>query len=182
MSLSTKSFIREIKEFAASTGESGLKHSGTGVVREGEEVIQNKMTNSEHDRSDRKEAEVFELLRDLTYDLLKRFGRPDYQPDRAHGDFSVHGDYSGYPQVVVFISNLEMMRPPVISELQQLVEEIPGWEIEVTVAVRGHYDDWPNMGLYIRPHEIIDGLQRQYFPKEFQNLEYVGARPGTAND
>jgi hypothetical protein len=31
-------------------------------------------------------------------------------------------------------------------------------------------------------HEIIDGLQRQYFPKEFQNIEYVGARPDTVKD
>ena len=75
-----------------------------------------------------------------------------------------------------------MLRPTVIAELQRLIKQFPGWEIEVTVAVRGHYDDWPRMGLYIRPHEIIDGLQRQYFPKEFQNIEYAGARRGTAYD
>jgi hypothetical protein len=38
------------------------------------------------------------------------------------------------------------------------------------------------MGLYIRPHEIIDALQRHYFPAEFQRLEYEGARRGTAHD
>jgi hypothetical protein len=38
------------------------------------------------------------------------------------------------------------------------------------------------MGLYIRPNEIIDGLQRQFFPKEFQDIEYRRARRGTAFD
>jgi len=38
------------------------------------------------------------------------------------------------------------------------------------------------MGLYIRPHEIIDALQRQYLPAEFQTVEYEGARRGTERD
>lgn len=42
--------------------------------------------------------------------------------------------------------------------------------------MRDQYDDWPSMGLYIRPDQIIDALQRQYFPQEFQNSEYPGAR------
>jgi hypothetical protein len=58
----------------------------------------------------------------------------------------------------------------------------PGWELVVAVAVPGHYDDWPDMGLYVRLHEIIDGLQRKYFPKEFQNFEYEGSRTGTERD
>ncbi len=140
------------------------------------------MVASQQDNRDREQAEVFERLRDCTCELLQHFGRPDYQPEYPHGDYSVHGDYSGHSQVVVFVGNLEMLRPPVVSALQQLIKEFPGWEIDVTVAVRGHYDDWPNMGLYIRQHEIIDGLQRQYFPKDFQNIEYAGARRGTAYD
>jgi hypothetical protein len=38
------------------------------------------------------------------------------------------------------------------------------------------------MGLTIRDHEIIDGLQRQYFPREFQSIRYRGSRPGTERD
>jgi hypothetical protein len=125
---------------------------------------------------------TFERIRDRAYDLLKHFGRPDYQPDQGHRDYSMQGDYSGHPEVVVFIGSLEMLRPPVIAKLQGLIRDFPGWQITVTVAMRGHYDDWPNMGLYIRPHEIIDGLQRQYFPEEFQSIEYEGARRGTAYD
>jgi hypothetical protein len=34
----------------------------------------------------------------------------------------------------------------------------------------------------VRPHEIIDGLQRQYFPKEFQGIEYEGSRREMGHD
>ena len=38
------------------------------------------------------------------------------------------------------------------------------------------------MGLTIRKHEIIDGLQRQYFPEEFQSFRYADSKPGTGFD
>ena len=138
------------------------------------------MSTGEADRRYDEQNDMFEHLRCRVDDLLKRFGKPDSLIE--YGDYAVHGDYNGYPQVVAFVHNLDLLRPVVASELQQLVSSYPGWEIVVTVAVRGHYDDWPNMGLYIRPHEIIDGLQRQYFPKELQDLKYPGAGPGTEND
>jgi hypothetical protein len=75
-----------------------------------------------------------------------------------------------------------MLAPNIVDQLHDVIKEFPGWQIVITVAVRGHYDDRPRMGLYIRPHEIIDGLQRQFFPKEFQGLKYPGGRRGTAND
>jgi hypothetical protein len=128
------------------------------------------------------ESHTFEQLYPLIEQILERFGRPNYLPQQPRGDFTVHGDYLGYPEVVVFVSNLEMLRPPIIAALQELIKSFPGWQITMTIAMRGHYDDWPHMGLYIRPHEIIDGLQRQYFPEEFQSLEYGGARRGGAHD
>ena len=33
------------------------------------------------------------------------------------------------------------------------------------------------MGLIVSGDEIVDGLQRQYLSKEFQNVEYEGSRP-----
>lgn len=138
------------------------------------------MTTTKNARNRVEQIAIFEQLRRQVDALLEKFGRPDTLSKK--GDYTVHGDYSGHPQVVAFIGNLDMLRPRVILELQQLIKKFPGWEIEVTVAVREHYDDWPNMGLYIRPHEIIDGLQRQYFPKEFQDVAYEGARRGTAYD
>lgn len=141
------------------------------------------MTEREQERRRyREQATTFRQLQESIEAVLKKFGRPDYMPDQTYGDFTVHGDYGGYPQAVVFVNNLEMLQPRVIAELQKIIQGYPGWQIEVTVAVRGHDDDWPDMGLYIRPHEIIDALQRQYFPKEFQDLKYLGARRGTAYD
>ncbi len=138
------------------------------------------MTAAEEDREHAERVEVFERLGRRVDDILKKYGAPDSLSRK--GDYTVHGDYSGHPQVVAFVGKLDMLRPAVIAELQRLIKEFPGWEIEITVAVRGHYDDWPSMGLYIRPHEIVDGLQRQYFPNEFQDIAYENARPGTAYD
>jgi hypothetical protein len=88
----------------------------------------------------------------------------------------VDSDYFGYTEVVIFVDDLALLHPAIVSKLQQIIKDFPGWQIIVTVTVRGHPDDWPDMGLYIRPDEIIDALQRQYFSQEFQGLEYPGAR------
>lgn len=138
---------------------------------------------NEHDLGSEPQVKIFEDLRDRSLHLLEQFGESGYRPPYpSEVDYSVEGDFGGYPEVVVYVDNLKMLRPPVINALQVLIKEYPGWQITVTVTVRGHYDDWPNMGLYVRPHEIIDGLQRQYFPEEFQGLQYEGARHGTAYD
>ncbi len=128
-----------------------------------------------------REAHVFEELYARIEQLLERFGRPDFIPDQPPGDYTVHGDYGGNCQAVIFVNNLKMLRPAVVAALQNLIKDYAGWQISMTVAIRDHRE-WPNMGLYIRPHEIIDGLQRQYFPNEFQDIEYEGARRGTAYD
>jgi hypothetical protein len=112
--------------------------------------------------------------------LLEQYGRPDSLS--GLGDYSAHADFRQSPQVKVSISNLELLRPLIVYQLQEIVKDFPGWEIVAAVALEEHLEDWPNMGLYIRPHEIIDGLQRQYFPKEFQDIEYVGGRRGTEDD
>jgi hypothetical protein len=140
------------------------------------------ITMTERDRIDHEQLDVFEELYPRVEELMERFGQPDFLPGRRHGDYMVHGDYGGYPEVVVFVHNLALLRPAVVEELQRLIREYPGWQITITVAPRDRQRDWPNMGLYVRPHEIIDGLQRQYFPKELQNIEYEGARRGTAFD
>ncbi len=93
----------------------------------------------------------------------------------------MHGDYSEYPQVVVFVDDLKLLRPPVVDALQQLVKEYPGWQIDLMVTSRGH-EDWPNMGISIRDNEIVDDLQRQYFPHEYQNLAYENSRRGNVLD
>ncbi len=61
----------------------------------------------------REQREIFETLYPRVEKLLERFGRPDYLPGQPDGDYSVHGDYSGYPQIVVFVGDLKMLRPTV---------------------------------------------------------------------
>jgi hypothetical protein len=137
------------------------------------------MSSQDEDHHYEQQVEVFESLVRAVDAILEQYGKHD---SLEPGDYSIYEDYWGFPQVKVSINNLKLLRPEVIHKLQQTVNAYPGWEIVVAVAVRGHYDDWPNMGLYIRPHEIIDGLQREYLPAEFQNLHYEGARRGTVND
>ncbi len=136
-------------------------------------------TSKDEDSRYEQQLKIFGRLIDRINTLLKRYGEHDLLKP---GDYSIYDDYWGYPQVKVSINNLELLQPSIIEGLQTIVKAYPAWEIVVAVAVRGHYNDWREMGLYIRPHEIIDGLQRQYFPKEFQDIEYQGARHGTAYD
>src|ERR1700733_3847190 len=137
----------------------------------------NTMSRDEYDRRQTKQFAVFKDLSSLVDKALRHFGRPDFQSGQRHGDYAVHGDYSEYPQVVVFVHNLELLRQPVVSALQQLLKEFPGWQIDLMVGLWDHLKDWPNMGISVRANEIVDDLQRQYFPKEFRNLAYEGGRP-----
>ncbi len=139
------------------------------------------MDRDEYDRRQNEQYIVFERLCDLVGEVLERFGRPDYLPDQPHGDFQINCDYSEYPRVVVFVDNLKLLLPAVVDALQQLAKEYPGWHIDLAVTTRGH-EDWPNMGISIRADEIVDDLQRQYFPKEFQDLAFEGARRGSVVD
>ena len=76
------------------------------------------LSPDEYDRRQSAQYKVFEALRDRVDKLLERFGRPDFMPGQpAQGDYSVHGDYSEYPQIVVFVHNLELLRHPAVVAL-----------------------------------------------------------------
>ncbi len=120
------------------------------------------MTPEEERRYD-EQFEIFERLRIRIDYLMERHGRPDSLS--GLGDYCAHDDFRQSPQVKVSIGNLELLRPFIVYQLQEIVKDFPGWEIVVAVAPEDHLEDWPSMGLYIRPHEIIDGLQRRYFPE-----------------
>lgn len=162
-----------------------------GVLGDEEEVVamnklitrddMDSMSRDEYDRRQSEQYAVFEDLEARVDKLLERFGRPDYLPGQPYGDYQVHADYSEYPQVVVFVENLKLLRPPVVGALQQLVKEFSGWQIDLMVTLRG-YEDWPNMGISIRTNEIVDDLQRQYFPPEYQDLAYEHSRQGNVLD
>lgn len=137
------------------------------------------MTPDEVRRYD-EQLEIFERLRDRIDNLLEQYGKPNSLS--GMGDYCAHSDFRQSPQVKVSIASLDLLRPFIIHQLREIVKDFPGWEIVVAVALDDHLEDWPNMGLYIRPHEIIDGLQRQYFPKEYQDIAYAGGRPGIEDD
>ena len=118
------------------------------------------------------QAEMFERLYNRVEDALKCFGRPNFLAGRRYGDYSVHGDYAEIPRLVVFITSLKMLMPSVVHALQQSLEEFPGWEVDLKVAIWDHLKQWPEMGLSIRSNGITDDLQRQYFPEELQKLSY----------
>jgi hypothetical protein len=75
-----------------------------------------------------------------------------------------------------------MLRPDIVNSLRTLLFELPEWEITLAVDILSKEESWPLMGLTIRKQEIIDGLQREYLPAEYQNVKYESSRPGTGYD
>jgi hypothetical protein len=124
---------------------------------------------------DAEQCREWTLLYDAIREILQRFGEEDDGGDWK--DYLLVDDNLGLRQHKIETSNLEMVRPVVVKLLRQLLIGYPNWEIVIAVANRGKEKIWPAMGLVIRDDEIIDGLQRQYFPQEFQSIEYEGSRP-----
>jgi hypothetical protein len=114
-------------------------------------------------------------------DVLSKYGVE--AATRADGDYWIVDRPHGYDQQKVYFSTLKMLDPKIIYALQELLKRFSSWEIFTTVFTRPpDGDTWPEMGLIIRRHEIIDGLQRQYFPPEYQSIQYEGSRVGTDKD
>ena len=124
---------------------------------------------------DAEQCREWTLLYDAIREILQRFGEEDDGGDWK--DYLLVDDNLGLRQHKIETSNLEMVRPVVVKLLRQLLIGYPNWEIVIAVANPGKEKIWPAMGLVIRDDEIIDGLQRQYLPQEFQSIEYEGSRP-----
>jgi hypothetical protein len=134
---------------------------------------------SANDQDDEEQMRTWELLYERIGGLLRKFG---VESPVGKGDYWVDDDNPGFRQQKVYLNNLELLKPVVIAALQQLLWERPEWEIMIAVYIPKLGETWPDMGLTIRTHEIIDGLQRQYFPAEFRSIEYEGSRRGTERD
>jgi hypothetical protein len=106
--------------------------------------------------------------------VLQEFGEED--DFLQQNDYHLVYDNLGLWQHKIEASNLEMVKPVVIKSLQKLLAGYPNWEIVIAVGSPEADRAWPPMGLVIRDDEIIDGLQREYFPREFQSIEYEGSR------
>jgi hypothetical protein len=131
--------------------------------------------NSQDD--DAEQMRVWELLYSRLKDTLDRLGTEDWQ---GRADYWIVSDNWGTPQHKLYIDNLDLLAPSVVKQLQATLADFPGWEIVVAIDLKEEEQSWPNMGLTIRSHEIIDELQRQYFPKQYQGIKYEGSRRGPA--
>ena len=110
--------------------------------------------------------------------VLQEFGTEDHF---GEADYLVVDDNYGWQRHTIEVHRLLMLSPAIAHALQSLLGEFPKWEIVIAVDVPGQ-ENWPRMGLTIRKHELIDGLQRSYLPVEFQQIKYPGSRPGTGHD
>jgi hypothetical protein len=108
-------------------------------------------------------------LHDRITDILDQFGRKD--PVRQ-GDYWLLDENWGWERQQIEIQNLSLLQPHVIKSLQALLADYPAWDITVRIDVRGTEDSWPGMGLVIYHDEIVDELQRQYFPEQFRSFFY----------
>jgi len=124
---------------------------------------------------DEKQASIWDRLYEQVTGLLARYGRED---SVGKGDYWVVDDNYGWRRSQIEIHNLKMLRPDIVSALRGLLSDLPDREITVTVDIPGKEKAWPVMGLTIRRHEIIDGLQRKFFPRKIQHWQYAGSRPG----
>ena len=128
---------------------------------------------------DDEQSKIWEILYDRIKAVLRRFGNENAF---GKGDYWILDDNWGNRQHKIEVQNLILLKSGVVKSLRALLAHYPDWDIVIAVHIPGKQHLWPPMGLIIRSHEIIDGLQRQYFPKEFQNLQYQGSRRGTDRD
>ncbi|NIK47067.1 hypothetical protein [Variibacter gotjawalensis] len=127
---------------------------------------------------DDEQSEIWERLYEQILSLLSRYG-----VDNAFGDgdcFLVDDNY-GWKRHHVEVHQFHMFRPDIVAKVRSLLDEFPEWQIVMQIGVVGT-EAWPNMGLTIRKHEIIEVLRREMLPEPFKNYQYPGARPGTEYD
>lgn len=126
---------------------------------------------------DAEQVRVWEILYARLKDGLDRLAKEDWL---GREDYWIVSDNWGTRQHKLYINNLELLATSVVKMLQAILADFPGWEIVIAIDLKEAGQSWPNMGLTIRSHEIIDELQRQYFPKQYQGIKYEGSRRGPA--
>lgn len=128
---------------------------------------------------DEQQVEIWLRLYEEVATVLSRYGRMD---SSGHADYWINEDNYGWNRISIGANNLKMLYPEIVNSLRRLLSELPGWELTLAVDLLEKETSWPKMGLTIRKHEIIDGLQRELFPPEFRHFAYADARPGTGYD
>ena len=122
---------------------------------------------------------VWEELYKQILNVLARFGIED-----AFGkaDYLLVDDNYGWTRHTIEIHKLRMLDPALVKALRSLLGDLKEWEIVISIDIPDTENKWPPMGLIIRKHEIIDGLQRDFLPEEFRAIEFEGSRRGTGFD
>ena len=129
--------------------------------------------------SDEEQGRIWSDLYHGAQRILRRRGQEDAF---GRGDYWILEDNYGPPQHKIYVNNLRMIDPAIVYALQKLLVPYPDWSWVIAIDLPAAGKGWPEMGLIVRKHEIIDGLKRELFSEEFQSLEYEGARPGTDRD
>ena len=122
---------------------------------------------------DDEQAKTWEILYRRAREILQQFGREDYL---GRADYHVLADNYGFTTINVAFHKLQMLQQPIIRLLQQSLLGYPDWAIQIAIDIPEKEDVWPRMSLVIRAHEVIDELQRQYFPREFQELRFENGK------
>jgi len=107
------------------------------------------------------------LLYDRINEVLQQYGQADDMDGQK--DYLLVDENVRFYQHRIETENLAFAQPVVIAALQKLLIGYPNWEIMIALGSFG--------GVVIHDDEIIDGLQREHLPKEFQAIEYEGSRP-----
>lgn len=132
-------------------------------------------------KTQRHYQKIWEELHRRMTNILEKSGT-EWSARTDKGDFWIIDEPYGFDQHNVYFHKFHMFEPQVVKELQGLLKQFSGWEIFVTAYIKPEGESWPEMGLIIREYEIVDGLQREYFPPEYQGLQYEGSRVGTDRD
>lgn len=111
--------------------------------------------------------------------VMEKFGT---ESAVGRGDFWVIEDDHGLKRIGIDVFNFDLFSVTVIAELRELLANIQDWEIVLIVDMPQSGEEWPFMGVMIRWHEIVDGLQREYLPEEVRPPAIPGRRPGRGYD
>jgi hypothetical protein len=129
------------------------------------------------DEDDKRQMQQWCDLYETIVSQMEEFG---IEGVGSEGDFWVDTDNYATPQHKIYIHDLNLMRPAVIERLQNILRKYLQWEIVFQISVPGAGDKWPDMCLVVRPHEVVDFLQREYLPHNQRFSNYAGMRPPTA--
>lgn len=128
---------------------------------------------------DEHQSDIWHDLHDRLETLLSSYGAEDSSGRR---DYWINHDNYGWKRITFGGNQLKMFVPELIAKIRALLTDLPDWEIVAVVDIVDKDGVWPKMGLTIRCHEIIDGLQRHLFPEPYRSFQYPDSRAGTGYD